>query len=552
MKHSLEDISDLVRDILATRGVVGPEASEEFLYPDYSSGLHDPFLLTDMELAVERILLASVHGQRVVVYGDYDIDGITASAVLIEGLAALGIEATSYIPDRFEEGYGINLAALQQLKSQGTDLVISVDCGITSLFEAAWAKDNGLDLIITDHHAVPVTIPDALAVINPKRPGDDYPFAELSGVGVAFKLVQALQLQSGKPAPGQEKWLLDLVALGTVCDVVPLVGENRVLVAYGVSVLRKTRRVGIVALCQVAGVDPGELDSYHLGYVLGPRLNAAGRLVHANDSLALLRSTSTNEAHEIALRLDALNTQRRAEQDRILLEATAAVEALYLDRPVLVLSDPSWSHGVVGIVASKLMERYSRPVFVMQELGGSTKGSGRSVLGYHLADALARHTSILGRHGGHHYAAGVTLDTTQVDAFRAALETDLLGQGLTLESMQESEQQPEAWVDSLSVLTRGLHDQLELMAPFGRDNRRPLLGIRQVRVLSARTIGQGARHLRLEFGDSSLASFAGIGFGMGMQLEDALGPEPRTVHFELAENRFRGVSSLQLQVKKLL
>lgn len=251
-------IPEVVRQILAKRGV--PEADfEHFLYPDYGRDLHDPFLLTDMKPAVKRILEATQKKEKVVVYGDYDIDGITASAVLIEGLTAQGIEATSYIPDRFEEGYGINKEALEQLQKDGAQLVISVDCGITSVAEADWAREHGLDLIITDHHTPSEIIPQAVAVINPKRAGDKYPFKDLAGVGVAFKLVQALQARTGQPPDGREKWLLDLVALGTVCDVVELVGENRVLVSFGLKVLRRTKRPGLAALAAVAGIELGDL-----------------------------------------------------------------------------------------------------------------------------------------------------------------------------------------------------------------------------------------------------------------------------------------------------
>jgi single-stranded-DNA-specific exonuclease len=244
MTHMVEEVTtravpEIVARILAGRGVV-PEAMPAFLYPNYDEHLHDPFLLTDMEWAVARIRAAVAVGESVVVYGDYDIDGVTASAVLIEGLRALGLEARSYIPDRFEEGYGINQAALEQLQSEGAQLVISVDCGITSVAEAGWARSNGLDLIITDHHSPPADLPEAIAVINPKRVDDAYPFKDLCGAGVAFKLIQALQVRTGRPAAGQEKWLLDLVALGTVCDVVELVGENRVLASYGLRVMRRT------------------------------------------------------------------------------------------------------------------------------------------------------------------------------------------------------------------------------------------------------------------------------------------------------------------------
>ena len=282
-------LAKIAKQILADRGYKSKAQIESFLYPDYQRDLFDPYLLKDMDLAVTRIIEAINQYQQVVVYGDYDIDGLTATTLLVEWLELLGAQVSYYIPDRFEEGYGINLAALKDLKKQGKKLVISVDCGITATREAKWAKENELDLIITDHHTVPKLLPQAIAVINPKRPGDAYPFKELAGVGVAFKLAQALQQRLGSPTEGQEKWLLDLVALGTVCDCVSLTAENRALVKFGLMVLNKTKRLGIKALAQVAALS-GDITSYHLGYVLGPRLNAAGRLQNADTSIQLLMS----------------------------------------------------------------------------------------------------------------------------------------------------------------------------------------------------------------------------------------------------------------------
>jgi single-stranded-DNA-specific exonuclease len=355
-KATQQVVPEIVARILAGRGVAS-EVMPAFLYPSYDEHLHDPFLMTDMEWAVARIQAAAAAGESVVVYGDYDIDGITASAIMIEGLRALGLEARSYIPDRFEEGYGINQAALAQLQTEGAQLVISVDCGITSVAEAEWARSNGLDLIITDHHSPPDVLPEAIAVINPKRPDDTYPFKDLCGAGVAFKLIQALQMRTGRPALGQEKWLLDLVALGTVCDVVDLVGENRVLASYGLRVMRRTRRPGLRALAVVGGVDITQITSHHLGYVLGPRMNAAGRLEHAARALELVMTSDENRALAIAEELEVLNLQRRSDQD-VAFAAAMIMAEQYADDPVLVLADPGWSHGIVGIVASKLVEQW--------------------------------------------------------------------------------------------------------------------------------------------------------------------------------------------------
>ena len=369
----LAAIPRIIQEILARRGME-PDDMASFVFPDYDNGVHDPFLMTGMEAAVKRLVAARDQGDDVVVYGDYDIDGITASAVMLEVLEANDIAARSYIPDRFEEGYGLNEEALAQIAASGVRLVVTVDCGITSVHEAAWAREHGLDLIITDHHSVGAEIPEAVAVINPKQPGDVYPFKDLAGVGVAFKLATALTARTGKPAAGQEKWWLDLVALGTVCDVVPLVGENRILASFGLRVLRQTRRKGLIALAESAGIHVSDVGSYHLGYVLGPRMNAAGRLDHAGRSLELVRTADAARGAEIASELDTLNKQRRTEQDRIFTEAREMAGGMS-DDPVLVLADAGWSHGVVGIVASKLVEEFGKPVLVGQMLADNIKGS---------------------------------------------------------------------------------------------------------------------------------------------------------------------------------
>jgi single-stranded-DNA-specific exonuclease len=366
-------------------------------------------------------MLAVKRQERVAVYGDYDIDGITATALMVEALGAQGLkDVRSYIPDRFEEGYGINETALAKLKAEGADLVVSVDCGITSVAEAAWAREHGLDLIVTDHHSVPQKIPEAVAVLNPKRPGDAYPFKDLAGVGVALKLAQALQARSGLPALGQEKWWLDLVALGTVCDVVELTGENRMLVSFGIKVLRRSRRPGIWSLAAIGGVDCGALTARHLGFVLGPRMNAAGRLEHASASLELMLTNDEARAWQLAEELDAVNKRRREAQDHVLKQASVQVQEM-TDDPVIVVAGEDWSQGVVGIVASRLVEVCGKPALVAQVLGEYTKGSARSVAGFNMVEALRANSELLTKFGGHYHAAGFTLPTANLNKLRTGL-----------------------------------------------------------------------------------------------------------------------------------
>lgn len=541
-------IPDIVRTILAGRGMTDEQDIKRFLNPSYDDHLHDPFLLTEMEPAVARILQAAANCEKVVIYGDYDIDGITASAIMIEGLRPHGIEATSYIPDRFEEGYGINQAALAQLKEQRTDLVISVDCGITSVQEAAWARDNGLDLIITDHHAVPEIIPQAVAVINPKRPGDGYPFKDLCGAGVAFKLVQALQQKTGVPALGQEKWLLDLVALGTVCDIVTLVDENRVLVTYGLKVMRRTRRPGLRALANVGGIDIAAVTSQNLGFVLGPRMNAAGRLEHAARSVELMLTNDPARALTIAEELDQLNAERRATQAVVVREAGLQAEQRSSD-PVLVLADASWSHGIVGIVASKLVEQWQRPVLVAQIMGEVTKGSARSTGGYNMVEALRSCSGLLTKFGGHYFAAGYTLPTDRLPQFRDALSAYFNTSGAG--QVQVPPRTVDARMDGLDQATSELVTYLGMLEPFGAANPEPVFEFSGTSVTEVRAIGKEATHLKLSLRDDGGNVLGAIGFGLKAKFPDLKAGRRITAYGRLGTNEWQGRTSLQLAVTDL-
>jgi single-stranded-DNA-specific exonuclease len=543
----VEVIPKIVAEILAVRGVAAEDMAA-FVYPDYDRDLHDPFGLTDMGKAVDRIVAAAEREEKVVVYGDYDIDGITASAVLIEALGAIGIEASTYIPDRFEEGYGINQAALERLQAEGAQLVISVDCGITSVDEAKWAREHGLDLIITDHHSVPEVLPEAVAVINPKRPGDTYPCRDLAGVGVAFKVAQALQQRTGKPHPGQEKWMLDLVALGTVCDVVPLVGENRVLASFGLRVMRRTRRIGLRALAHVGGVDISKITARHLGFVLGPRMNAAGRLEHAAASLELMLTQNEGRAAEIAEELDRLNDRRRADQGAIL-EAADEMAAQYAGEPVLVLAHADWSHGVVGIVASKLAEKWDKPVLVAQVMGDSVKGSARSRRGFNMVEALKANADLLTKYGGHFFAAGYTLPTARLEELRRGLCEYYVASGAGEQVV------PETLVDvrlpDLAGIDLALLDDLELLEPHGSSNPKPLVELGGLAVDGLSRIGEGGKHLRLRLRDVAGRRVAAIGFGLSAGHEGLREGQTLMVRGNLNKNEWQGMSSPQLVIEKI-
>lgn len=542
----IDNLHPLVRDILTKRGYEKPEDIEAFLNPNYDEQLHDPFLMKDMAPAVERILEAVEKKQSIAIYGDYDIDGITASTVMVETIRNLGHKARSYIPDRFEEGYGINLDALQKLKGEGVDLVISVDCGITSVKEVAWAMKNGLDIIITDHHSVPAVTPQAVAVINPKQEDCNYPFKDLAGVGVAFKLAQASQIKSGKPAAGQEKWLLDVVALGTVCDVVTLVGENRVLASFGLKVMNKTRRVGLRALAEVSGVEMGKITSYTLGFMFGPRMNAAGRLEHAAKSLELMLTDDGPRARDIAQELDRLNKQRQADQARIVKEAKAMAQE-YADDPILVLAHEDWSHGIVGIAASKVAESVGKPTLIMQMLDDKAKGSARSYGGFNLIDALRAGDDLFIKYGGHAFAAGYTIPIGKLDDLRQRLNEHYLE---VVGELPEQVVDRDIDLDDFTSVNWDLHNGLTLLEPFGNGNRQPSVYLPRVTIDDLRWVGSDGRHAKLTLSDGT-TTLSGIGFGLLDNHPNLATGQEVSILAHIDRNDFNGKSSLQLVVRQV-
>lgn len=492
----------LVELVLAARGLTDKLAREAFLHPDYETFRHDPFLLPDMLPAVERLAQAKEKDEQVVIYGDYDIDGLTATSVLLDSFDKFGIKTHAFIPNRFVEGYGLSLGAIERLADDGAQLIVTVDCGSLSHKEITRANELGVDVIVTDHHSVAETMPDAVATINPKRTDHDYPFIDLAGVGVAFKLVQALQTKLDGLPVGHEKWLLDLVALGTVCDVVELKDENRANVYWGLEVMKKTRRPGIRALMAVSGVTPQTLVARSLGFGLGPRLNAAGRLETARLSLDLLTATDGQQALTLAQKLDIMNADRRTEQDRIFKEAIIQAEERASD-PVLIVSDASWSHGIIGIVAAKLLERYYKPTFVLQELeDGTAKGSARSFGEFSAVAAIRATEQHLIKGGGHKLAAGVTLQAENITAWRDAM-------GVHYRSLKLEDQlrflEPVADV-TLEDFTLWEVDEiqgLDALEPYGMGNPQPVVAVGPLTVITRRTMGAENQHVKYGLSDRS-------------------------------------------------
>ncbi len=475
-------MNKLFEQLIKKRGI-----DEKFLHPKYED-LLDPFLLPDMEKAVDRIAQAIKSSEHILIYGDYDVDGVTASTAMEEALRLAGTkEIDIMLPDRFVDGYGMNPKVVKKAKELGATLVITVDCGSSNGEIVEALKSENIDTIVTDHHELAGELPKAVAVLNPKR--KDYNgFRDLAGVGVAFKLAQALAIKKMIPF-GQEKWLLDLVLIGTLCDSMPLTGDNRILSFYGVKVLGMTRRLGLKELMRRAGVT--RLNAESIGFQIGPRLNAAGRLESAELSLALLRTKSIAEAAQIAERLEELNKKRKTEQ-RI---AAEEIRKRGISHDPVLVEVGKWHEGILGIVAGKLVEEYARPAFVLTKVSDDVyKGSGRSFGEFNLAEALANCKDYILNGGGHALAAGVKVKADQIDAFRAAINDcykslDLKDQERFLEEGED------LVVEDLSDLSLDFFNDLELLEPFGGDNEEPIFKLENIEVGEVRLMGIEGQHL---------------------------------------------------------
>lgn len=542
-------MSGVVDQILEGRGVKDIKKRLAFCNPDYDLSKYDAFLLPDMAEAVNRLVRAKNNKEFIYIYGDYDIDGLTATAILLDAFKKFGLNCAAYIPNRFTEGYGLSGGAIEELAKKGAQLIVTVDCGSLSHSEIELANGFGLDVIVTDHHSVSETMPPAVAVVNPKRSDHNYPFTDLAGCGVAFKLVQALQTRLDGLADGQEKWLLDLVAFGTVCDVVNLLDENRTNVFWGLQVLRKTRRPGLKAILQVTGVDLEKINSRTLGFVIGPHLNAAGRLKTAKRSLDLLLEEDPLRALEIANELHEMNVERRQIQDRIFKEACKQAEKFTND-PVLVLSGKNWSHGVIGIVAAKLLEKFGKPTFVIEEIDEEAKGSARSYGDFSAVEAIKAADKWLIKGGGHRLAAGITLKTSNILDFRKAVNDFYNSQNFKDQSVH-LEPHVDAITDTVEDFNEELATFLNTLEPFGHGNPEPVFYLQRAIIKNRREIGKDGSHLKIEICDSGGKKMSLIGFSKAEQYRQDAGEEV-AVWFTLLENEWRGVKKYEGQLIKLI
>lgn len=529
---------------LYNRGITGKREIDAFLDRRYL-GHTDPFLLPDMDLAVNRIRQAVEAGETIVVYGDFDADGVTSSVLLVEALRGLGVprqQAFAYIPDRVDEGYGLNKEALQVLRDKGANLVITVDCGVRALAEVEEAARLGLDMIVTDHHSLGPQLPKAIATVNPKRPESSYPELYLAGVGIAYKLAQALRSAFGEQATFQERDLLDLVALGTVADLAPLLGENRQLVIEGLKILNERRRPGLRALADVAGLDKTAITSESISFALAPRINAAGRLSHAYDAAKLLAVNNTVMAREFADELNQLNRDRQQLTRQLCQKAEEMIDP---QQPLLFAIDQGFKSGVVGLVASRLADQYYRPAIVVEWGDGESRGSCRSIPEFHITEALDQVAGLLERHGGHAQAAGFTIRNQNLAQFQEEI------MAIAAAQLDLGELTPAIPIDAelaIGDVDWALFEILQKLEPTGYANPAPTFVSRDVQVYGHRAVGHDGSHLQVWVGDGRV-KLGCIAFRQGAWAGHL--PDRIDLAYTISVNEWNGRRDLQLVVQDI-
>lgn len=583
------EFSFFVLQFLWDRGRSNQTLIDEFFNADYEQDIHNPFLMKDMGKVVQRIMKALENNEKITVYGDYDVDGVTSSVVMVSTLIELKSVISQldkkeaekyvniYIPDREIEGYGLNEQAINKIKKEKTNLIITVDCGISSFESVEIIKKLGMDVIITDHHHIPDKTPKALAIINPKQKDCSYPFDDLAGVGVAFKVAQALlQTLESKKIPmttykltlGFEKWLLDLVALGTVADCVSLIGENRTLVKYGLLVINKTKRIGIQKLIQSSGTkirengsvkEAKEIDTIMIGFMLAPRLNAAGRMDHANTSYELLSSDNENKAESLASKLEKNNQNRQQITEKAMTEVRKRIEKYKKIPKIIIETSPDWRIGIVGLIAGKLVNEYSRPFLILQEKENQSAGSGRSIPKFNLIESIAKCQDVLLSFGGHSQAAGLKIENKNLKKFKKKI------QEIAEEVLSDDDLIPSLKIDcelSCEQIDWQLLDEIEKFEPFGQENKKPLFVVKKLEVYEIRAVGNDKSHLKLCFKtilkNGKVKYFPAIAFRLGGLAEEMPNNKPGLrwgdivdVVFQLEVNEWNGNRELQMNVLDL-
>lgn len=535
---------DPIEALLGLRGIEGEADRKKFLSPNYDTDLHDPFLFADMRLLVDRVGRARERKEKIGVFGDYDADGITSSVILRRALERLGLSVAPYIPDKLTEGHGLHPNALDFFATEGVKLVFTVDCGMMNHAEIASAVSRGMDVIVIDHHHVPETLPPAFAIINPKLSDSRYPFGELCGAGTAFKTAQALYQEFLPEKQEELKWLLDVAAIGTVADCMPLVGENRVIVKYGLIVLSKTRLVGLREMFAVGkiAVDEDHLPNAHtIAFQIGPRINAASRMAHARMAHDLLMTSKPDEARLLALELEAQNQSRQKVSEALAREVRAVAENLYRDKKLIFAVGEHYPLGVAGLVAGKIAHELGKPTAVFAKGETESTGSFRSIPAFNMIEAIGECRELLERFGGHSQAAGATILNKNLEAFYEKLER------LVEKKLSETDMTLVLDIDleiSSAHITPDFAARLKRLAPFGIGNPEPTFLVRDAVIEEVRLVGNGEKHLKLSF-KTEKGIFGGIGFGMGEAWGNLHKGERVDVVFHLEENRWNGSSRLE-------
>ena len=536
------NLNKVIGKIIVNRHVVNDEDVRIFITPTRDD-FHDPFLFTGMDIAVERIIKAINNKEKILIYGDYDVDGITSTTVLKKYLMDRGISVDTYIPNRLHEGYGLNKKAIDTIKERNIDLIITVDCGISAIEEVDYAVSLGMDVIVTDHHEVGEKLPNALAVIDAKRKDNTYPFRSLAGVGVVFKLIQALSIKL-EIKPEEYLKYLDLVCVGTISDIVPLEGENRTIAKLGLMLIKVTRNLGLRELIKSSGYK--EIDSNTISFGVAPRINACGRMGHEEEALKLFLAEDLESATQITKELNEYNTLRQSTEKAIYEEAVQEIDRNHLDeKNSIVLGGKGWHHGVIGIVSSKVTDKYYKPSILLSFEDDIAKGSGRSVPGFDLYEGLTKCEDLLEKYGGHSMAVGLTLKKENLEKFKERFEQIAKEKNI-------KELVPIIYIDDelkLKDINMELVKSLSILEPFGEANKVPLFLIRNLKIDSIRALSEG-RHLKLTLRDENFVINA-IGFELGYLAEEYRIGDRIDVVGTLEINSFNGFSSIQINMKDI-
>lgn len=537
-------VNKLLATILVNRKITKEEEVRLFLEPTRKD-FHDPFLITDMEKAVQKIIQAIEKQEKVTIYGDYDVDGITSITVLKSFLQDRGLEVESYIPNRLEEGYGLNKEAIDKIQNKGCQLMITVDCGISAVEEIAYANSLGIQTIVTDHHEPGNELPNAFAVIDNKRKDSQYPFRELAGVGVVFKLIQAIGMALGLKEEEYLKYL-DIVCVGTISDIVPLVDENRVIAKLGLLLINQTKNIGLRSIIHSSGYT--KIDSNSISFGIAPRINACGRMGKAEEALALLLSQNYNQVAELTKKLNDHNRMRQETEKHIFENAVKQIQEEHLENNhAIIVGGENWHHGVIGIVASKITEMYFKPSILLSfEEDGMGKGSGRSIPGFDLHDALTQCAEVIEKFGGHSMAIGITIRKENYNKFKEKFEQIVCQAHI-------DKIVPVIQVDSkieLKDINQDMVDSLKQLEPFGEGNRMPVFVFKNLKIDSIRALSEG-KHLKLTLKDNNTI-INSIGFNLGHLAEEYRIGDKIDVVGVLEVNRFNGVDSLQINMKDIM